>query len=111
MGRYFTFDGISSRSEWWITQLAILGISSLFGLVVLVTLGIGIILLPVILVLTYWLGLAVSCRRWHERNKTGWWTLIMFAPIIGPFWFVIELGFLGPTRGPNRFASNLENTD
>jgi hypothetical protein len=28
-------------------------------------------------------GLAVSVRRLHDINKSGWWLLIVFIPLIG----------------------------
>jgi uncharacterized membrane protein YhaH (DUF805 family) len=46
----------------------------------------------------------VHIKRWHDRDKSGWWMLILFVPIIGAIWFLIELGFLPGTPGPNRFG-------
>ena len=33
-------------------------------------------------------SLAVAVRRLHDRNKSGWWLLIVLIPIIGPFGFL-----------------------
>jgi uncharacterized membrane protein YhaH (DUF805 family) len=43
-------------------------------------------------------------KRWHDRDKSGWWMLIALIPIIGSIWLLIELGFLAGTPGPNRFG-------
>ena len=43
-------------------------------------------------------------KRWHDRDKSGWWMLIALIPIIGSMWLLIELGFLAGTPGPNRFG-------
>ena len=51
-------------------------------------------------------SLAVYTKRWHDHNKSGWWTLILFVPAIGPIWMLVELGFLPGTIGPNRFGSD-----
>ena len=51
-----------------------------------------------------WSNCAVNARRWHDRDKSGWWSLIAFIPIIGPLWMFIECGFLPGTRGSNRFG-------
>ena len=51
-----------------------------------------------------WPSLAVYAKRWHDRDKSGWWSLILFVPIIGFIWFLIECGFLRGTEGPNRFG-------
>lgn len=48
--------------------------------------------------------LAVYTKRWHDRDKSGWWTLIMFVPVIGGIWLIVELGFLRGTEGANRFG-------
>ena len=46
----------------------------------------------------------VDIKRWHDRDKSGWWMLILLIPLIGTIWFLIELGFLKGTDGPNRFG-------
>ena len=51
-----------------------------------------------------WFGLAVSVKRWHDRDKSGWWNLILVVPLFGAFWALVEQGFLRGTRGPNRFG-------
>ncbi|TGR16409.1 DUF805 domain-containing protein, partial [Mesorhizobium sp. M8A.F.Ca.ET.197.01.1.1] len=43
-------------------------------------------------------------KRWHDRNKSGWWTLIGLIPIIGGIWLLIELGILEGTRGANQYG-------
>jgi len=43
-------------------------------------------------------------KRYHDRDKSGWWILILFIPLVGFIWFLIELGCLPGTPGPNRFG-------
>ena len=47
---------------------------------------------------------AVAVKRYHDRDKSGWWILILFIPIIGLIWYIVELGFLPGTPGPNRYG-------
>ena len=47
---------------------------------------------------------AIYAKRWHDRDKSGWWSLIIFVPIIGGIWFLVECGILEGTRGANRFG-------
>lgn len=47
---------------------------------------------------------AVYAKRWHDRDKSGWWTLIALVPIIGGIWLIVELGILGGTNGANRYG-------
>jgi len=49
---------------------------------------------------------AVYAKRWHDRDKSGWWSLIGLVPVIGGIWMIVELGILEGTRGPNRFGSD-----
>ena len=53
---------------------------------------------------TWWMILAVSAKRWHDRGKSGWWSLIMLIPMVGPIWALIELGFLKGDYGYNRYG-------
>ena len=50
-----------------------------------------------------WVSFAVSVKRWHDRDKSGWWTLIRFIPLVGAIWELIELGFLRGT-GFNQYG-------
>lgn len=56
-------------------------------------------------------GLAVLVRRLHDTDRSGWWMLIGFVPIIGSlillYFFVIS-GTPGPNKyGPPRDSSAL----
>ncbi len=48
---------------------------------------------------------ALYAKRWHDRNKSGWWSLIGFVPIIGGLWLLVELGFLGGDDGDNDYGA------
>ncbi len=54
----------------------------------------------------FWVGLAVGVKRWHDRDKSGWWMLIGIIPYIGGIWQLIECGCLRGTEGPNRFGGD-----
>lgn len=58
----------------------------------------------IIFLVFLWPSLAIYTKRWHDRDKSGWWSLILIVPLIGFIWFLIELGFLRGTEGPNRFG-------
>jgi uncharacterized membrane protein YhaH (DUF805 family) len=49
---------------------------------------------------------AFYAKRWHDRGKSGWWTLIALVPIIGAIWLLVELGILEGTRGANQYGSD-----
>ncbi|MGF1788091.1 DUF805 domain-containing protein [Photobacterium swingsii] len=35
--------------------------------------------------------LSVIVRRLHDTNKSGYWGLVFFIPIVGPFWLIYLL--------------------
>ena len=65
--------------------------------------------MPMLLTLIYilliiFLKLPVTVKRWHDRDKSGWWSLVGSIPFIGQIWSFIELGLLVGTRGPNQYG-------
>ena len=48
-------------------------------------------------------NIAVSVRRLHDTDRSGWWLLIVFFPIIGSIVLLIFFIMSG-TRGANRFG-------
>ena len=55
-------------------------------------------------VFSFWAGLCVAIKRYHDRGKSGWWILIMLVPIVGGIWYFIETGCLRGTDGPNAYG-------
>jgi len=114
LGKYATFSGRAVRSEywWWVLATIILfvGLALVDGLVFapmmgheafaedaaepLSTLASLALLLP---------NLAVGVRRLHDIDKSGWWLLLGFIPLIGTLvliYFMVQPG----TDGSNRFG-------
>ena len=105
-----SFDGRINRGKFWA------GVGVLFAVGILANLidlslgttgenGFGIVGGLASLASIY-PALAIYAKRWHDREKSGWWTLILFVPVIGFFWVLIELGMLSGTRGPNQYGSD-----
>jgi uncharacterized membrane protein YhaH (DUF805 family) len=70
-----------------------------------------IAILLVLLVVVTWILLAAGVRRWHDRDKSGWWMLLNVIPVVGTVWYMIECGFLPGTQGANRYGADpLEKT-
>ncbi|WP_299014374.1 DUF805 domain-containing protein [uncultured Photobacterium sp.] len=64
------------------------------------------ILSLVILGFVFWASLALNIKRLHDRNKSGWWVIVTFLPLIGPVFVIIELGILDGTKGANQFGQD-----
>lgn len=52
---------------------------------------------------TAWPGYALAVKRVHDRNRSGWFLLLLFIPIIN-LWPAFELLFGAGTPGENRFG-------
>jgi uncharacterized membrane protein YhaH (DUF805 family) len=114
----FRFDGRVSRAPYWLALLAVLLVDSIaFGVIGGFELFDGDTLaverkgpsrLWALLVVppSLWIGLVLSVKRWHDRNKSGRWILINLVPVVGWLWHLIECGFLRGTIGPNRFGQD-----
>jgi uncharacterized membrane protein YhaH (DUF805 family) len=50
----------------------------------------------------------VSVRRAHDRDRSGWWLIPMYA--LAP-WAIVELGFLLGTEGDNWYGSRKTRED
>ena len=84
---YFTFSGRATRAEnwWWALFAALLGLIPLAGLVTLIP------------------SLALGARRLHDINRTGWWLLLWFVPVIG--WIVLIVwACMRGDGGPNKYG-------
>jgi uncharacterized membrane protein YhaH (DUF805 family) len=51
-----------------------------------------------------WPLIAVSVKRQHDFNFSGWWALIHFVPAVGSLFLLLADGSLPGTHGPNRFG-------
>jgi uncharacterized membrane protein YhaH (DUF805 family) len=51
-----------------------------------------------------WPLLAVNVKRWHDRDKSGWWLLVGALPVVGQVWWLVECGFLPGTDGFNGYG-------
>jgi uncharacterized membrane protein YhaH (DUF805 family) len=92
--KYAQFDGRARRKEYWMFTLFYVLIA--FGLgVVGGMLGIGDSTVTgnmigiIYFVATFIPSIAVGIRRLHDTGRSGWWSLIVFIPIIGVLALVI----------------------
>jgi uncharacterized membrane protein YhaH (DUF805 family) len=50
-------------------------------------------------------SIAVTVRRLHDTDRSGWWFLIQLIPIVGGIILLVFVCLEG-TRGPNRFGAD-----
>jgi uncharacterized membrane protein YhaH (DUF805 family) len=54
------------------------------------------------LVVSLVLSVAPLAMRLHDRDRSGWFTLIGLVPVVGWLWLLIDACLLPGTPGPNR---------
>jgi uncharacterized membrane protein YhaH (DUF805 family) len=110
----FSFEGRIPRRQYWAATGLFFLVAFAAGLIVPIFEHAGVLdASPAWLVLlvplgffAVWIGFAVGIKRWHDRDKSGWWVLIGVIPYIGAIWQLIECGCLRGTEGPNRFGGD-----
>jgi uncharacterized membrane protein YhaH (DUF805 family) len=120
--KYATFSGRARRLEYWLFQLLMI---ALFGMLLIWLAGTlppgledatqeqmsaaiadtpaartPLLLLALAAIAVFLPSLAVSVRRLHDGDRSGWWLLLNLIPIGGLVLFIFYL--LDGTRGPNR---------
>lgn len=93
-------EGRISRQQWWIG----IGILVAIWLISAFLLGRdGFI--PFIIGILIWLaGVMLHIKRCHDRDKSGWWCLLLLIPFVNFIWAIIDLGILPGTIGANKFG-------
>jgi len=101
----FAFEGRINRGKFWLGAAVIWVVVTLaLFIAVAVNSPIGWLLFVLAYTVAFWAGLSISIKRWHDRDKSGWWILIGLVPVIGGLWALIETGFLEGTKGDNTYG-------
>ena len=118
--RYADFSGRSRRKEYWMfflfNLLVVTGLWCVIGLLMLMMYNMdssesAMMAMFMPLVALYFLyvlvvfvpSLAVTVRRFHDQDKSGWMILLGLIPGIGGVILLVFMCLEG-TRGPNRYG-------
>jgi uncharacterized membrane protein YhaH (DUF805 family) len=151
VGLLFRFRGRIQRPYFWVTFLVVEGVAGMLYFTIQFFSqfhGMGefnpdikqfeptgplLIALSVVGLVNLWINFALSVKRLHDRDRTGWWLtcpVIVVAIGLGlailmqsygqwsrtvavstiiatgglMFWLFFEIGFLNGTKGPNRYG-------
>jgi len=112
---FFSLQGRIPRSIYLMVSFLNIGIFSYVLIYLLDELDSGVYYLEIttkkvywlcILLLQTWFTLAISIKRWHDHDKSAWFVLISFIPVVGNLITFVVLGFLRGTNGANRFGDD-----
>ena len=128
--KFFSFQGRMRRQDFWICSILLFIVSLVLNYVIGMFMGgptasmaaavdpsdpaavsayltqmsamsTGALICGLILL---WPSLAVMIKRLHDRNQTGWLVLIMLIPLVNILFWLINLGILDGTPGPNKYG-------
>ena len=121
--KYADFTGRARRMELWLFWLLLIGIQIVFSILIGLVAGptaavadptdpfavlngpakalYGVFFLMMLALLIP--SLAVSIRRLHDTNRSGWWILIGLIPFLGAL-VLIVFYLLDGTPGPNKYG-------
>ncbi len=108
--KYAEFNGRARRKEYWMFFLFSFIISIVLMIIDRITgtfsahMGAGMLgglyglatLIP---------GLAVTVRRLHDTDRSGWWVLICLVPLIGLIVFIVFMALNG-SASENKYGSD-----
>lgn len=111
--RWKDFDGRSRRSEYWwfglisnvVLMVAAIPAIALFATETAIGTIVGAVLLMLVMIASLLLivpTLAVSVRRLHDTNRSGWFLLLNFVPCVSLVLLIFF--FMEGTRGPNQYG-------
>ncbi|HUR42558.1 MAG TPA: DUF805 domain-containing protein [Aestuariivirga sp.] len=105
---FTSFEGRINRQKWWLGIIVLIILEWIMAVVLGMLVGrdmmvmdpanpaattqaIGMLTIPMFIValIFLWPSLALYTKRWHDRGKSGWWTLILLIPIIGAIWALV----------------------
>ncbi len=102
--KYAVFSGRARRKEYWMFFLFNLIIGFVLGFVEGLAGGPGVVAMLYSLAVLI-PGIAVFVRRLHDTDRSGWWFLIAFVPLIGA---IVLLVFMvqDSQQGENQYGRN-----
>lgn len=115
MNLWLSFEGRIGRSDYWLKVALPIFILSILLSFVDAMAGTVIVLGPwpggvigktslAFFVFSLWPSFATGAKRCHDRDRSGWFQLLLLFPVIGWIWLLVSIGFLKGTNGPNRFG-------
>lgn len=104
----FSFQGRISRQTFWSSQFVITVLAYVVTFIIAAKIPADDIW-PIFLswmFLVLWAMFATQAKRWHDRDKSGWMSLVVIIPLVGQIYGTVELGFLRGTVGANKYGED-----
>jgi len=105
---YVGFSGRAARSEYWFWTLFLFLVYIVAEIidVALISAGSGIAVVTLLAILALALpSIAVTVRRLHDLDRSGWWILLGFIPLVGGIILLIWYCSKG-SDGSNQYGAD-----
>ena len=96
----FSYEGRINRKKFWIGFLSLTIFTFIAAFIAELLLSGSWLIVNLICMVP---SLMLYIKRFHDRNKSGWFSIIVFIPILN-LWPFIECGFFKGTNGPNKYG-------
>jgi uncharacterized membrane protein YhaH (DUF805 family) len=97
---YTSIEGRVGRKVWWLYYF--LPVMAFFFVIEILSISQNLkMLLQAAFVFP---SVVIQIKRWHDLNKSGWWALIVFIPLIGVIYAIAMHGFVRGTDGSNQYG-------
>ena len=102
---FSNFSGRAGRREYWMFFAANFAACMILSVIDAAT---GIPVLGLLYILAALIpGIAVTIRRLHDGDRSGWWMLVAVVPILGALGLLVLMALPG-TPAANRFGQAIE---
>ncbi len=101
---YVNFSGRARRKEYWMFVL----FSVILGIITVIIdrmISRSLIFTMIFSLAIFLPNLAVTVRRLHDTDKSGWWMLLQFIPYLGGF-IILIFCLIDSTPGTNQYGEN-----
>lgn len=105
---FTSYEGRISRRPFWIA------VAIMFALAIVLSIASSILaaifaplayIVTLVSIASIYPACAVYAKRWHDRGKSGWWTLICLIPLVGPLYMIWELGIQPSVEAENNYGA------
>jgi uncharacterized membrane protein YhaH (DUF805 family) len=110
--KYAVFNGRAARPEfWWFALCNAIVFVVIYAVVgIIAGRGTGQAVGDLYLLAVFLPSLGVAIRRLHDTDRTGWWYLLVFIPIIGGIVLLVFM-VMASDPGSNKYGPNPQNPD
>lgn len=109
----FSFKGRVNRGNFWLVLIPLFLISAGIQVAIISSMSnmsrgdsntMGFVIMSALFYIpALWILIATYVKRWHDINKSGWWSLILLIPWVNLL-VILFLGLAPGTAGANRYG-------